>query len=160
MTPLVFAILAATAPDRFESVLYDGRLELIPLDLDVDLVALTVETFTARRAYQIAGAFRWRGIPVVMGGYHPTLLPEEASQHAAAIVEFKRRNPRFGGSRIAQQTDKAFVVAIDKDVVRRVLTKHYRPGPDAGRGPYWLTLIGDLEGSLWSIDMFVASLCC
>ena len=45
-----------------------------------------METFTARRAYQIAAAYRARGIPVVMGGYHVTLCPEEAAAHADAIV--------------------------------------------------------------------------
>ena len=71
-----------------------------------------------------------------------------------AIVEMKRRNSRFGCPRIAQEINKAFGVAIDKDVVRRVLAKHYRPGPDSGHGPSWLTFIGDLKDSLWSVDMF------
>ena len=52
----------------------------------------------------------------------------------AAIVEMKRRNPRFGYRRIAQQISFLFGVDIDKDVVRRVLAKHYRPEPGA-RGP-------------------------
>ncbi len=86
MTPLVFGILAARTPQHLKTLLYDERLEPIPLDLDVDLVVLTVETFTARRAYQIAAAFRRRGIAVVMGGYHPTMLPAEAAQHADAVV--------------------------------------------------------------------------
>ena len=71
-----------------------------------------------------------------------------------AIVELKRRNPRFGCPRIAQQINKAFGLNIDKDVVRRVLEKHYRPGPDSGNGPSWLTFIGHLKDSLWSIDIF------
>ena len=71
-----------------------------------------------------------------------------------AIVEMKRRNSRFGCPRIAQEINKAFGVDIDKDVVRRVLEKHYRPGPDSGHGPSWLTFIGHLKDSLWSIDLF------
>ena len=51
-----------------------------------------------------------------------------------AIVELKRRNTRFGCPRIAQEINKAFGLNIDKDVVRRVLEKHYRPGPDSGHG--------------------------
>ena len=70
------------------------------------------------------------------------------------IVEMKRRNSRFGCPRIAQEINKAFGLNIDKDVVRRVLGKHYRPGPDSGNGPSWLTFIGHLKDSLWSIDMF------
>ena len=70
-----------------------------------------------------------------------------------AIVELKRRNPRFGCLRIAQQINKAFGVDIDKDLVRRVLAKHYRPMPDDG-GPSWLTLLGHTKDSLWSMDLF------
>ena len=71
-----------------------------------------------------------------------------------AIVELKTRNSRFGCPRIAQEINKAFGLNIDKDVVRRVLAKHYRPGPDSGHGPSWLTFIGHLKDSLWSIDLF------
>ncbi|MEN8132930.1 MAG: integrase core domain-containing protein [Pseudomonadota bacterium] len=71
-----------------------------------------------------------------------------------AIVEMKRRNSRFGCPRIAQEINKVFGVDIDKDVVRRVLEKHYRPGPDSGHDPSWLTFIGHMKDSLWSVDLF------
>ena len=58
----------------------------IPFDEPTDLVAMSVETYTAKRSYQIASEFRRRGVPVVMGGFHPTLVPEEASEYAEAIV--------------------------------------------------------------------------
>jgi transposase InsO family protein len=70
-----------------------------------------------------------------------------------AIVEMKRRNPRYGCRRIAQQITKAFGVEIDKDVVRRVLEKYYRP-VSGGGGPSWLTFIGHMRDSLWSTDLF------
>jgi putative transposase len=70
-----------------------------------------------------------------------------------AIVELKRRNPRFGCLRIAQQINKAFGLDIDKDLVRRVLAKHYHPEPDDD-GPSWLTLLGHTKDSLWSMDFF------
>jgi transposase InsO family protein len=70
-----------------------------------------------------------------------------------AIIELKQRNPRFGCLRIAQQIHKAFAMAINKDLVRRVLAKHYRPTPDDS-GPSWLTFIGQAKDSLWSIDLF------
>jgi len=69
-----------------------------------------------------------------------------------AIVELKQRNSRFGCRRIAQQINKAFALGIDKDVVRRVLEKHYHPHPD-DNGPSWLTFIGHAKDSLWSIDL-------
>jgi putative transposase len=59
----------------------------------------------------------------------------------AAIVETKRRNPRFGCVRIAQQTSHTFGVEIDKDVVRCVLAKHYRPSGAGTDGPSWLTFL-------------------
>jgi len=70
-----------------------------------------------------------------------------------AIVELKQRNPRFGCLRIAQQINKAFGIDIDKDLVRRVLAKHYHPNP-GDDGPSWLTLLGHTKDSLWSIDLF------
>src|SRR6266853_876083 len=75
-----------------------------------------------------------------------------SAQLIAAIVELKRRNPRFGCVRIAQQISYAFGIEIDKDVVRRVLAKHYRPAPGAD-GPSWLSLIAQLKDSLWSVDL-------
>jgi putative transposase len=65
----------------------------------------------------------------------------------------KQRNPTWGCPRIAQQIAWAFDIPIDKDVVRRILARHYRPGPDAG-GPSWLTFLGHLKDSLWSVDLF------
>jgi putative transposase len=72
----------------------------------------------------------------------------------AAIVEMKRRNPRFGYMRIAQQISHAFAVEIDKDVARRVLAKHFRPDDSGATGPSWLALIAHAKDSLWSIDFF------
>jgi len=71
----------------------------------------------------------------------------------AAIVETKRLNPSWGCRRIAQQLCAVFGLDIDKDVVRRVLAKHYRPDPGAN-GPSWLTVLGHTKDSLWSIDLF------
>ena len=71
----------------------------------------------------------------------------------AAVVEMKRRNPAWGCPRIAQQISLAFGGAIDKDVVRRVLSIHYRPKPDSA-GPSWLTFLGHAKDGLWSCDLF------
>ena len=71
-----------------------------------------------------------------------------------AIVEMKRRNPKYGCPRIAQQINRAFGTNIDKDVVRLILAKHYHPESDPDDGPSWLTFIGHLKDSLWSVDLF------
>lgn len=86
MEPLTIAVLQALTPRDVETELFDDRLELIDYDTPTDLVAIPVETYTARRSYDIAARFRARGVPVVLGGYHVTLLPGEASAHADAIV--------------------------------------------------------------------------
>jgi len=85
MEPLMLAVLAGLTPPDVEVVLYDDRMESIPFDEQTDLVAITVETYTARRAYEIAKEYRVRGIAVILGGMHVTLLPEEAAQHADSI---------------------------------------------------------------------------
>ncbi|MCU1335415.1 MAG: hypothetical protein JWO19_996 [Bryobacterales bacterium] len=70
-----------------------------------------------------------------------------------AVIEMKRRNSNWGCPRIAQQIALAFGVEIDKDVVRRILSVHYRRDSDAG-GPSWLTFLGHTKDSLWSCDLF------
>jgi len=72
-----------------------------------------------------------------------------------ALCELKRRNPRFGCPKIAQHLAKAFGIALDKDVVRRVLAAHYRPDR-RDSGPSWLTFLGHTKDSLWSLDLFQA----
>ena len=87
MQPLAFAVLAGVTPPEIELEFWDERLEAIPQTLDCDLVALTIETYTARRAYQIASRFRAQGLKVVAGGYHPTFLPDEAGQFVDSVVK-------------------------------------------------------------------------
>jgi putative transposase len=87
-------------------------------------------------------------------GGHRRPGPKGPSQELIdAIVEFKRRNPRIGCPRIAQEIARTFGIDIDKDVVRRVLAKCYRPGAGTD-GPSWLSFIGHMKDSLWSIDLF------
>lgn len=86
MEALPAAIIAGLTPADVELRFYDDRMELLPYDEPTDLVAISVETYTARRAYQIASEYRSRGIPVVMGGFHPTLCPDEAARFAESIV--------------------------------------------------------------------------
>jgi len=86
---LAFPILAALSPRDVEISFTDDLLTPIHLDKDlkeVDLVGITVLTKTALRAYEIADAYQKKGIPVVLGGIHPTALPEEAKTHADSIV--------------------------------------------------------------------------
>ena len=86
MEPLAPAVIAGLTPADVEICFYDDRLETIPFDEATDLVAISIETYTARRAYQIATEYRQRGIPVVLGGFHATLCPDEASLYADSVI--------------------------------------------------------------------------
>ena len=89
LTPLALATLAALTPPDIDVGFSDDQVH--PIDLNdgfqgADLVAISVMSKTAYRAYQIADACREKGIKVVLGGIHPTILPEEASAHADVVV--------------------------------------------------------------------------
>lgn len=86
LEPLVAGVIAALTPPEVTLVFIDERLEDIDFAQKYDLVAITCETFSARRSYQIASEFRRRGVKVMLGGFHPTLLPDEAAAHADVIV--------------------------------------------------------------------------
>jgi len=82
----LLAVAGAIPRDRYEVVLTDENIETIDFDLKADLVGISAMTCYANRGYEIADAFRARGIPVVMGGVHPSFMPQEALQHADAVV--------------------------------------------------------------------------
>lgn len=89
LTPLALATLAALTPPDIDVGFSDDQIH--PIDLNdgfqgADLVAISVMSKTAYRAYQIADACREKGIKVVLGGIHPTILAEEASAHADVVV--------------------------------------------------------------------------
>ncbi|MDP3879069.1 MAG: radical SAM protein [Dehalococcoidales bacterium] len=84
--PLVFAILSGLTPPDIDRVLYDQRIEVIPFDEPTDLAVLTIDTFTAKSAYQIAAQYHLRGVPVIAGGIHPTLCPREALRFVDSVV--------------------------------------------------------------------------
>jgi radical SAM superfamily enzyme YgiQ (UPF0313 family) len=86
--PLTLTTLASLLPSELdiELQLFDEGIEEIPHDLQADLIGISAITGTATRSYLLAGQFRERGIPVVLGGVHPTLCPEEAQQHADCVV--------------------------------------------------------------------------
>lgn len=86
--PLTLTTLAALIPSDIpvDLQLFDEGISDVPLDLNVDLVGLTVITGTAKRAYELADHYRRCGITVVLGGPHVTLIPEDAATHADTIV--------------------------------------------------------------------------
>ena len=85
--PLTLTTLAALIPAELDVDirLIDEGIQDIPDQLHADLIGMTVITGTAPRAYELSKRFRQQGIPVVLGGPHVTLMPEEAMQYADAI---------------------------------------------------------------------------
>ncbi len=86
MEPLTISTLKAMTPSGIETEFFDDRIELVDYDTITDLVVITCEMYTAKRAYQIAAEFRKRGVPVIAGGYHVTLMRDEAARYFDSII--------------------------------------------------------------------------
>ena len=84
--PLAPAVIAALTPSEVDVSITDENVTAVDFKKETDLVGITVITVTAERAYKIADNFRAMGAKVILGGAHPSALPEEASQHADAVV--------------------------------------------------------------------------
>jgi putative transposase len=134
--------------DRMIAGLCAGWLR--PARLARAAIVLKPSTIMSFHRALVKQKYRWLFTPKRRGKPGPKGPSEEI---IAAILEMKRRNPRFGCRRIAQQLSFTFGLEIDKDVVRRVLAKHYRPNRGAP-GPSWLTFLGHSKDSLWSLDLF------
>lgn len=78
--------VAAATPPGWDVTVIDEKVESLPAGIEADLVGITAMTCTANRAYALADTFRRRGVPVVLGGMHPSSLPEEALAHADSVV--------------------------------------------------------------------------
>jgi radical SAM superfamily enzyme YgiQ (UPF0313 family) len=88
--PTTLTTLAALVPPELNAnvKLVDEAVDQVPDDFcNADLVGISTMTCDAQRAYQLADAARAKGFPVVLGGYHPTFMPEEAGEHADAVVK-------------------------------------------------------------------------
>ena len=111
MEPLPVAAIAGLTPADVELRFHDDRVEAIPYDEPTDAVAISLETYTARRAYQIASEYRRRGVPVIFGGFHATLCPDEAERYGEAVV--------------SGEAEDIWAQVID-DLRHHTLRKHYR----------------------------------
>jgi radical SAM superfamily enzyme YgiQ (UPF0313 family) len=120
-TQLTLHVLAALTPPDVHVSAVDEELADIDWSRDYDLVGITCMTGTARRAYRLADLFRRRGAKVVLGGIHPTVLPDEAIQHADAVV-IGEAEGSWG--------------RLIEDVRRGALQRFYRaPYPDLAQSP-------------------------
>jgi len=138
--PLTFPTLAALLPDDLSVELrcIDEGIEDVDLALEADLIGMTVITGTAVRAYELAAHFRGRGIPVVLGGPHVTLVPDDAGPHADTIVTgyaeetWPQLLRDFAAGQMKARYDQSPTLSLDsmprprRDVLprRRYLTSH------------------------------------
>jgi len=84
-SPLGLAYVAAVTPENWEVKILDENYQ--PFEFEAaDLVAITAFTSNVNRAYEIAGTYRDRGIKVIMGGIHASMLPDEVMMYADAVV--------------------------------------------------------------------------
>jgi radical SAM superfamily enzyme YgiQ (UPF0313 family) len=86
-------ILAARAGPEFKVRIIDEAVDEVAFSPRPDLVGISVITQTAPRAYSLGDRFRSMKVPVVMGGFHPTFFPEEALEHADAVVMGEAEGP-------------------------------------------------------------------
>ncbi|MDH3684162.1 MAG: cobalamin-dependent protein [Acidimicrobiia bacterium] len=121
--PLTLPTLAALVPDDLDTEVacIDEGIEEVDVELEADLIGLTVITGTAPRAYELAARFRARGITVVLGGPHVTLVPDDAQPHADSIVVGYAEDswPQLLRDHVAGRLQPRYTQAPDLDLAGR-----------------------------------------
>ena len=86
MKPVLFGIIKNLTPNEFEIDFLDERVEKLPDIIDSDIIAFSVETYTAKRAYILSKKYKKEDNIIVMGGFHPTVMPDEALKYADSVI--------------------------------------------------------------------------
>lgn len=86
MKPLLFGIIKSLTPEEHDIEFLDERVERLPDVIDSDIIAFSVETYTARRAYLLAERYKNEQNVIVMGGFHATVLPDEVLKYADTVI--------------------------------------------------------------------------
>jgi radical SAM superfamily enzyme YgiQ (UPF0313 family) len=128
--PLALGVVAAVSGPHEVRIVDEAREQVPPSARGLDVVGLSVNTFNAPRAYRLADRYRAEGVPVVLGGAHVSLMPEECLQHADSIVigDAEDTWPRvledLAGGRLhprylSGQQDGALIPAPRRELFRR-----------------------------------------
>jgi radical SAM superfamily enzyme YgiQ (UPF0313 family) len=133
LPPLNLMLIAAQTPAAYEVAILDEAFDDIDFDAKVDLVGITCMTPLAPRAYQVAAEFKKRGVPVVLGGIHPSMMPAEAVRYADSVVvgEGEELWPRLLADFSAGKLQKLYRVEKRPDIThlpaprRELLTNKY-----------------------------------
>ncbi len=86
MPQLALYILEGLTPPEHKVKIIEEETNHIDLEQECDLVGISCMTANAPRAYELCQEFKKRGKTVILGGVHPTILPDEALQHADSVV--------------------------------------------------------------------------
>ena len=86
MKPILFGILKGLTPERFQIDFFDERTDKLPAHIDADVIAFSVETFTAKRAYIMARKYRTPTNIIAMGGFHASVMAEEMLRYADTVL--------------------------------------------------------------------------
>lgn len=86
MKPLLFGIIKSLTPSRFEIDFIDERAEKLPEKINSEIIAFSVETFTAKRAYILARKYKTDNNIIVMGGFHASVMPDEMLEYANSVI--------------------------------------------------------------------------
>lgn len=116
MPQLALYILEGLTPSKHEVKIIEEEVEDIDLDQDCDLVGISCMTANAPRAYQLCKEFRARGKKVVLGGVHPTILPDEALHYADCVVIGE-----------AEGVWETLLLDVEKNELK---TRYHIPAPD------------------------------
>ncbi len=97
LKPILFEIVSALVPRDFLAVYIDDRKETLPQVIDSDVIILSFDTFCAKRAYQLAKKYKRAENIIAMGGFHPTVCPDEALRYADVVLcgDAEGALPRF-----------------------------------------------------------------
>jgi radical SAM superfamily enzyme YgiQ (UPF0313 family) len=118
---LTLPILAGLSPSEHEVSMVEEEFEPLPLNGHWDVVGITAMTATAPRAYELASLFRRNGSKVILGGIHPSVLPDEAA--------------RFGDAVVIGEAEGVWDQVL-RDVQRNTLSKFYHNSqPDLAGSP-------------------------
>jgi len=126
LPPMALAILAALTPNDINIKVTDELVDDIDFSFPADLVTLSVNTTNAFRSYEVARIFKERGAKVIMGGIHPSAMPEEAAQHADSVVRGE-----------AETIWKILIEDVRKGDLKQIYTCENKPDPADIPSPRW-----------------------
>lgn len=86
MKPILFGLIRSLTPSEHDITFIDERVEKLPETINSDIIAFSVETYTAKRAYILAKKYKTDDTIIVMGGFHPSVLPDEALRYADTVI--------------------------------------------------------------------------